>query len=71
VVSRRERLERDLRTAVFASNELDLMVAWTRSRWGADDIEMWQRQAGLLPDSSPLRPLALAEVSRLNSELGI
>jgi hypothetical protein len=71
VVARRERLERELRTAVFASNELDLMVAWTRSRWGADDVQMWQRQAGLLPDSSPLRPLALAEVNRLNRELGL
>ncbi len=71
VVARRERLERDLRSAVFASNELDLMTAWTRARWGADDVQMWQRQAGLLPGNSPLLPLVHGEVRRLNRELGI
>ncbi|HEV7205359.1 MAG TPA: GAF domain-containing protein [Jatrophihabitans sp.] len=70
VVARRERLERDLRAAVYASGDLDLMMAWTRSRWGADDVQMWERQAGLLPESSPLRPLAVTEVRRLNRELG-
>ncbi|WP_375496928.1 GAF domain-containing protein [uncultured Jatrophihabitans sp.] len=71
VVAGRERLERDLRGAVFASNQLDLMVAWTRTRWGADDVQMWHRQAGLLPVSSPLLPLVQAEVRRLNRELGL
>lgn len=70
VVERRDRLERELRSAVYASGELDLMVAWTRSRWGADDAQMWQRQADLLPPGSPLRPLALTEVQRLHRELG-
>jgi hypothetical protein len=70
VVARRERLERELRSAVYASGELDLMTAWTRSRWGADDIQMWQRQAGLLPAGSPLRPLAQTEVQRLHREFG-
>jgi hypothetical protein len=70
VVERRVRLERQLRSTVFASGDLTLMIAWTRSRSGADDIEMWQRQAGLLPVDSPLRPLAIAEVRRLDRELG-
>jgi hypothetical protein len=70
VVARRGRLERDLRAAIFASSDLDLMMAWTRSRWGADDLPMWQHQARLLPTSSPLRPLALTEVRRLDRELG-
>ena len=70
VVSRRDRLERALRSAIFASCDLDLMMAWTRSRWGADDLQMWERQATMLPAASPLVPLAQAEVSRINRELG-
>jgi hypothetical protein len=69
VVERRERLELRLRTALIASGDLDLMAAWTRARWGADDLEMWQRQAALLPASSPLRLLAAAEVRRLDAQL--
>ena len=70
VVERRERLERQLRAAIFASGELDLFVSWTRSRWGADDLEMWQHQARRLPECSPLRPLAEAEIRRLNRKFG-
>ncbi len=71
VVDRRERLERQLRAAVYGSGELDLMISWTRTRWGADDLAMWQRQADRLPEGSPLHPLAQAEVLRLNRELGL
>lgn len=71
VIERRERLERQIRAAVFASRDLDLMVTWTRSRWGANDLEMWQQQARRLPECSPLRPLAEAEVRRLNREFGL
>jgi hypothetical protein len=69
VVQRRESIERQMRAAVLALAEPDLMVAWTRSRWGADDLEMWQRQARTLPPTSPLRPLAVAEARRLDHEL--
>ncbi len=69
VVQRRESIERQMRAAVLALAEPDLMVAWTRSRWGADDLEMWQRQARTLPQTSPLRPLAIAEARRLDHEL--
>ena len=71
VVARRERLETRLRSAILASGQLDLMIAWTRSRWGAQDLAMWQGQAQLLPESSPLRPVALAEVRRLDREFGL
>ena len=71
VVERREALARQLRTAVLASRDLDLMTAWTRSRWGADDLQMWQAQAEASPSSSPLRALALAESIRLNREFGV
>ena len=65
IVERRERLERQMRAAVLASRQLDLMVSWTRSRWGADDLDMWAQQARLLPSTSPLGPIAAAEVARL------
>ena len=70
VVRRRERLAGQLRSAIMASNDVDLMVAWTRRRWGADDLPMWQRQLQALPSGSPLRPLATAETRRLDRELG-
>lgn len=66
----RDELERRLRAAVLGSAQLDLMVAWTRSRSGADDLPMWRAQLALLPADSPLRPLADAEAARLESELG-
>jgi hypothetical protein len=69
IVERRARLENQLRAAIVASGQPDLMVAWTRTRWGADDLEMWQRQAIALPATSPLRPLAVAEARRLDAAL--
>ncbi|MCW2497804.1 GAF domain-containing protein [Jatrophihabitans sp.] len=71
VIEHRDRLERQLRSALLASRDIDLMGTWTRSRWGADDLQMWQRQAAELPDSSPVRALAIAETQRLNQELGL
>lgn len=70
VVERRERLERQLRAAVLCSGEVDLMAAWTRSRWGADDLEMWRRQAQLTDQGTPLHAIAAIEVRRLDRELG-
>ncbi|MEO6702364.1 MAG: GAF domain-containing protein [Jatrophihabitantaceae bacterium] len=69
VRERRDRLERQLRAAILASGQPDLMVNWTRTRWGADDLEMWQQQCRALPAGSPLLPLAAAEAGRLEREL--
>jgi hypothetical protein len=71
VVERRERLDRQLRAAVLASGQVDLMAAWTRSRWGSDDLDMWQRQLGLAPEGSPLHTIARTEVRRLDREFGV
>ncbi|MBD3784917.1 MAG: transcriptional regulator [Micrococcales bacterium] len=68
VVELREVLEARLRAAVLGSGEADLMVGWTRSRWGAGDLQMWERQLETLPPTSPLRPLAESEVARLLAE---
>jgi hypothetical protein len=70
VVALRDVLEGRVRGAVLASGEPDLMVGWTRSRWGAGDLEMWERQVETLPALSPLLPVAEAEVGRLERELG-
>jgi len=69
VVDRRDRLERLLRTAILDSGSTDLMLGWTRSRWGADDLQMWEEQAAAFGDHSPLRTIAEAEVARLQAEL--
>ncbi len=68
VAELRDVVEARVRAAVLASGEPDLMVGWTRSRWGAGDLEMWERQLESLPVSSPLRPVAEAEVARLLAE---
>ena len=59
-----------LRALVLADGGQELVVNWTQSRWGADDLEMWHRQCALLPSRSPLRPRAEAMVERLDAELG-
>ena len=69
VVRRRTELEAELRGAVLASGQADLMVAWTRSRWGAEDLPMWQSQQHILPPGSPLRPAVDAAIGRLEREL--
>jgi hypothetical protein len=66
----RDDLHRWLRAMVLADGGRELVVGWTQSRWGADDLEMWHRQCALLPPGSPLRPRAEAMVARLDSELG-
>jgi hypothetical protein len=71
VTKRRERLANQLRAAILTSRSTDLMIAWTRSRWGADDLEMWQQQANTLPTRSPLRSIATAEITRLHVEYGL
>ncbi|HEV7171721.1 GAF domain-containing protein [Pedococcus sp.] len=60
-----------LRRAVIGSGEADLMSTWTRSAWGEDDYEMWTTQLACLGPSSPLRPLVLGQIARLDREHGI
>lgn len=68
VVELRETLESSLRRAVLRSGEADLMALWTKSRWGAADLEMWERQSTLLPFRSPLRAVAEAQAERLRRD---
>jgi hypothetical protein len=63
-------LDRALRAAILAENRPEFMVSWTRTRWGADDLVMWQRLYAVLPAGSPLRPLAAATAAKLDAEFG-
>ena len=64
-------LERSLRAAILASGRPEFLVSWTKSRWGADDLEMWQQLCAILPRSSPLRPYAVAQAAKLDAEFGL
>ena len=71
VITRRDRLEHRMRQAVLSSHDPDLLAAWTRTRWGVDDLEGWERLVRLLPATSPLRAMARGEVDRLRVEYGL
>ena len=70
VVRQRQDLHEWVRAAILADGRQDLLVSWTQSRWGADDLDMWRRQCAILPATSPLRPRAEATASRLDAEFG-
>jgi hypothetical protein len=70
VAEQREDLQRWLRGAIMADGAADLLVSWTRTRWGADDLQMWQRQCAVLPVGSPLRAMARAAVAKLDAQFG-
>ncbi len=67
----RVELENELRRAVLSSRQAHLMSSWTRTAWGTDDYVMWRAQYEHLPTGSPLRPLAAAQLRRLDRELGV
>lgn len=70
VVRQRDDLHGWLRAMILADGRQELLVSWTQSRWGADDLEMWRRQCAVLPATSPLRPRAEATAERLDAEFG-
>jgi hypothetical protein len=71
VIRLRDGLAGSLRRAVISSGEADLMSMWTRSAWGEDDYEVWQAQLAALGPTSPLRPLVVGQLARLDREYGI
>ena len=60
-----------LRAALLTARDRDLLQTWVHSPWGADDLEMWEAYARLLPPGTPARPSALARVHRLRAEYGL
>lgn len=71
IVAMREKLELRLRWAVLESQSLDLLTMWTRSRSGIRDLDAWETQWRLLPQTSPLAAMSRQEVFRLRVEFGL
>jgi hypothetical protein len=69
VVRLREQLHMSLREAVRRSGQADLMSAWTRSAWGADDYDMWLAQRNALGTTSPMLALVDGQLARLDRDL--
>jgi hypothetical protein len=70
VVELRHRLDSRLRSAVLASYDSDALDTWL-SGVGADDLEVWERLAGILPAGSPRRAHAISQSFRLRGEYGL
>lgn len=71
VVSRRQAIERELTRALLRSDDPNLLASATQTRWGCDNLELWERQLALLPVTSPLRAATTHEVARLREEYDI
>jgi hypothetical protein len=71
VVRLRRLVDGQLRAAVLAGADPSMMQTWLHAPWGADDLEMWEAFARLLPATSPTRPLARARVRQLAAEYGL
>lgn len=67
VVRLRRRLADQLRAALIARGDVQLLDDWARSPWGEDDLEVWQALAGAVPAGS--RPPVQARVRALDAEL--
>lgn len=61
----RDSVHEAVSAGVRASGRSDLLAAWTRQPWGAQDARAWEALAGLLPVTSPLRAVAQAHLHRL------
>ncbi|WP_372734820.1 GAF domain-containing protein [Nocardioides sp.] len=70
IIRLREALNASVRQALIRSGEADLMSAWTRSSWGADDYEMWLAQRACVAEESPMRALIDGQIGRLDADLG-
>ncbi len=70
VAQLRADIERALRAAILAAGRPEFLLSWTRTRWGADDLPVWQRLRAVLPAGSPLRPIVAATAAKLDAELG-
>ncbi|WP_019870933.1 GAF domain-containing protein [Salinispora oceanensis] len=71
-VARLRRLvDGQLRAAVLASADPALLVSWTATTAGTDDLTAWELLARVLPPGAPRRPLALARARQLAREYGV
>ncbi len=71
VVRLRESIEARLRTALVAAADPAPLRTWLNTAWGADDLQLWEAYAAVLPAGSPARPLAAHRVALLRTEYGL
>jgi GAF domain len=71
VIRLRRRLDGRLRDAVLRAADRELLETWLRSSSGADDLEMWELYAAVLPATSPARTTALTRIDQLAAEFGL
>ncbi|MEU6772602.1 GAF domain-containing protein [Streptomyces sp. NPDC046759] len=64
IVRLRERLTGELRTALVAHHDPDLLADWAHAPWGEDDLEVWRALAAVRP-TAPVR----ARLASLEAEL--
>lgn len=69
VVALREELTADLRAAVHACPDPDVVLRWLGTPEGGDDYAGWQRTAALTSPTSPLGLRARARLALLDREL--
>ncbi|WP_127499579.1 GAF domain-containing protein [Actinoplanes solisilvae] len=60
-----------LRSALLAARDRTLLQTWLHSPWGADDLQIWEAYARLLPSTAADRPFALARIRELQHEYGL
>ncbi|MCH0539230.1 GAF domain-containing protein [Streptomyces sp. MUM 203J] len=68
VVRLRRRLTDELRTALIARGDAQLLSDWVHSPWGEDDLEVWRALAAAVPPGR--RPVLEARLRCLDEELG-
>lgn len=72
VDAQRRWLDARLRSTVLADGDTDpAVLAGFAERFGFDDLQLWERLTGLLPDGSPRWAVAAARVAQLRAEYGL
>ncbi len=71
VVRLRRMVENEMRAAVLASGDTRLARSWVGTPWGADDLQVWESYATLLPASSPTRGLVARRARELATEYDV
>jgi transcriptional regulator of acetoin/glycerol metabolism len=69
VAAARTELARHLRTAVLATRDPDLLLAYGRGAAGTDDVPVWRAALDLLPAGSPRRAAVTAHLEELDRAL--
>jgi hypothetical protein len=70
VAAQRQWLDTQVRSAVLASSDPDLVRAWA-DRAGFDDLEVWERLATVAPVLSAHRVIAATRMRQLHADYGL